>query len=338
MRKKCEERISARSSNNRIKPKTYAAWSKTEDTRFNSTSGGVFSELAREVLRKGGYVAGAGYSDNNEVKHFLIHTENELWKLRQSKYTQSNSERVFCEVKEHLLNGDIVLFCGTPCQVSALYAYLPVGALDRLYTVDFICRGVNSPKAYRAWLNEIENQHNALVDRVWFKYKVGGWKSSPKRTRLDFSDGKVLVLEGTNNAYMHGYLSSNLYIRPSCGSCDFKGVPRKSDITLADFWGISEEYDDDKGTSLVLVNNERGERLFNDIKDEIIMSERSFDEILKGNVCFGKSIIVSPNADAFLAELDRLPFSKALKKFTRESIIKRIFRKVRNYVKNRDAH
>ena len=84
---------------------------------------------------------------------------------------------------------------------------------------------------------------------LWFKYKEGGWKSSPRRTRVDFADGHFKVYEAEKNLFMYGYLSSNLYIRPSCGKCAFKGVPRQGDITFADFWGIDEKYDDDKGTS-----------------------------------------------------------------------------------------
>ncbi len=332
--RRCEARYSVRDNANFLTPKTFAAWSKSSETRFQSTSGGIFSELAKSILDLEGYVAGAAYNDDNEVSHCLIHSDTEIDKIRQSKYTQSHLCDVFREVKKLLLNGDYVLFCGTPCQVAAMYSYLVNCPIEKLYTVDFICRGVNSPKAYRSWLNEIEKKQNTKVKRVWFKYKTGGWKSSPKRTRLDFEDGRSLVLEGNDNTYMYGYLSSNLYIRPSCGNCDFKDVPRIADITLGDFWGVSDTLDDDKGTSLVLLNNSHGIELFDTIKDGIVFYEREFEEIIKGNVCFKESVKIPQKSKAFLNSLDKGEFSFVLKKYMKKSIFKRVFNKCISFMKS----
>ena len=312
-------------------PITYAAWSKDSNTRYSSTSGGIFSELAKYIFGNKGGVAGAKYRKDNLVEHVFVYNQEDLAHLRQSKYVQSISRNIYAEVKENLLNGLMVGFCGTPCQVAGLYADLGKD-YDNLITFDFICRGVNSPKAYMAWLKEIEETEKKEVKRVWFKYKDGGWKSSPTRTRIDFIDGSYTVKEGKNNLFMCGYLSANLYIRPCCGECQFKGIPRQGDITLADFWGIEKILDDDKGTSMVLINSKKGKEIFDSIKENINFYERQFKEIFEGNVCFSDSVNVPKESEAFLLELDKISFSKAVKMYTKNNNSYGILNKIGKYI------
>lgn len=310
----CRERIVAPDQNS-SHPQVFAAWSRNDATRFESTSGGAFTELARSVLKRGGSVAGALYDDELYVRHAIAQDEKGLSRLRQSKYVQSDAGRIYEEVAGVLKEKREVLFCGAPCQVAALRAYLKENP-PNLLTVEFVCRGVNSPKAYRAWLNELEAKQKAKAKKVWFKYKKGGWKSSPLRTRVDFSNGTSVVLEGDANSFMKAYLSLNILIRPSCGECQFKGFPRYGDITLADFWGAREDLDDDKGTSMVFINNEKGERAFADI-DGLTLREVPFEAISGNNGCIYDSIELNQNSSAFLGDLDKMRFSQALKKQVR---------------------
>lgn len=298
------------------RPDTYAVWSKDKDIRYNSTSGGAFSELAKIILADGGLVAGARYNNQNTVEHSLVDSVEGLEKLRQSKYISSSPNNIYREIKTELIKGKKVAFCGSPCQVAGLYAYLGKN-YNNLITMDFICRGMNSPKAFQSWLNEIEEQEGSKVTKVWFKYKDEGWKSSPKRTRLDFADGHYVVKGGKENLFMQGYLTSNLYIRPCCGNCLFKGIPRKSDITFADFWGIEKELDDDKGTSMLLVNSDKGRELFNTAKENLEVYKKDFDSVFEGNPMFTDSVVVPNIGHNFLRDLDNKTFSKCLKKYTR---------------------
>lgn len=317
--------------NNNV-PKVYAGWSENIETRYKSTSGGVFSEIARSVLNDGGYVSGAVYDKNCNVKHILTSSEEGLDKIRQSKYTQSDIGKVFIQIREKLLQGNKVLFCGTPCQVAGLKSYLGKD-YEELYTVDFICRGVNSPKAYKAWLNELEKKYQSKAIRVWFKYKIHGWKKSPNCTRIDFENGNHCIQSSYKNTYMRGYLGPNLYIRTSCGNCQFKSVNRLSDITLADFWGVAKELDDDKGTSLVLVNTVKGEALFEKIKANIFCEERDAKEIIEGNACFKSSVSINPKSEKFLLELDNIVFSKLLNKYARVPLYKKVGQNVKSALK-----
>ena len=175
-------------------PDIYAVWSKSADTRFCSTSGGAFTEFAKAIIADGGCVAGAKYNNENLVEHDLIDNLEDIEKLRQSKYMSSSMGDIYKRVKAELASGRLVGFCGSPCQVAGLYSFLGK-EYDNLFTMDFICRGMNSPKAFKAWMNEIEHQEGSKVTKVWFKYKEGGWKTSPRRTRLDFENGSHRVYE-----------------------------------------------------------------------------------------------------------------------------------------------
>ena len=221
------------------RPNAYAGWSKDESVRYTSTSGGLFTEITKPIIENGGYVVGAAYNENNMVEHKIVNDLKGLEELKQSKYLQSDIKDVYKDVKKILNDNKEVAFCGSPCQVAGLLNYLQK-EYTNLLTIEFICRGMNSPKAYRAWLSEIETNENKKVKRVWFKYKINGWKTSPKCTRIDFDDNTHKVYDGDDNVFMKGYLGPNLYIRPSCGNCRFNGMPRTADITLADFWGIKK--------------------------------------------------------------------------------------------------
>ena len=293
-------------------PIVFAAWSKDANNRFCSTSGGIFTELANSIIANGGLVSGARYNSQMLVEHCLINNVKDIEQIRQSKYLSSSPGLIFKTIREDLSLGKKVLFCGSPCQVAGLKSFLKKN-YDNLITVDFICRGMNSPKAYSFWLNEIEQKKNKKISKVWFKYKDGGWNSSPTRTKIFFDDESSIVLEGTNNLYMYAYLNSNLFMRPCCGKCLFKGSKRNSDITLADYWGIDKKIDDDKGTSMVIVNTQQGLDLFNSISNKIncVRTDLSLDH----NPMFNFSVLLPKERHSFLCDLGKFGFTKSLKKY-----------------------
>lgn len=292
----------------------YAARSKNEGIRFESTSGGIFSELANYILKEDGYIVGAAYNDRNLVEHALIKSDIELATLRKSKYVQSIIGNIYREIKHGLEENRKVLFCGAPCQVAGLKAFLGKD-YGNLYTMDFICRGMNSIKAYESWLNELEECQKCKVKNVWFKYKQDGWKDSPLCTRIDFEDGSNRILKKDDNLFMRGYLGPNIYIRPSCGDCDFKGEQRLSDITVADFWKNNSELDDDKGLSMVLINSEKGNELYNCIKDKISYERKTMEDVKRGNKCFESSVYINKKTDEFMNRLDIMRFSEAIERY-----------------------
>lgn len=314
------------------KVEVYAGWSLNPEIRYESTSGGFFSELAKVILASGGYVVGAAYNANCDVEHSIISDFSDIGKIRQSKYTQSAIKDIYRKIKTLLQKDEMVFFCGAPCQVAGLKAFLRK-EYENLYTADFICRGMNSPKAYRHWLHELEENYQSRAVRVWFKYKQNGWKKSPLCTRIDFADGRHCIQSDSENTYMKGYLGPNLYIRPSCGKCHFKDIYRESDITLADFWGIKKELDDDKGTSLVLLNTEKGKALFQKCSESVYAEQRELKEIFEGNACFKQSVQINPQSEKFLRELDKTPFSVLIDKYTKVSIHRKLINKMKSFIR-----
>lgn len=322
-----------KNNNNYREPIVFASWSKNESVRYTSTSGGLFTELAKQFIINNGYVVGAAYNKDNMVEHKMVNDLLGLEELKQSKYLQSDSKEVYKETKEILEEGKSVAFCGAPCQIAGLNKFL-AKEYNNLLTIEFICRGMNSPKAYRSWLSQIENEECKKINKVWFKYKENGWKKSPKCTKIDFEDGTSKIFNGEKNLYMVGYLGPNLYIRSSCGDCKFNTLPRQADITLADFWGIQKELDDDKGTSLILINSNKGKEYFENIKDNIFFEERNIQEIYDGNVCFNNSVKINKNSIKFLKELNDNNFDKLLKKYDDTNYIyKKILRKCKRLLK-----
>ena len=118
-------------------PKVYAAWSLNEQIRLNSTSGGVFSELATKIISDGGIVVGAVYNQNHLVEHYLTENIDEITKLRQSKYIQSDIKDIYRKIQEKLNENRKVAFCGSPCQVIGLKSFLKK-KYEGLTTFDFV--------------------------------------------------------------------------------------------------------------------------------------------------------------------------------------------------------
>lgn len=292
----------------------YAAWAKDSQIREQSTSGGIFSCLARELLKDGGCVIGARYREDQLVEHAGADCEEELMALRQSKYIQSEIGQSYQLARERLEQGRSVLFTGTPCQCAGLRAFLGK-AYPQLYLCDFICRGVNSPVAYQAYLRELEEQYQSKVRRVWFKNKTYGWNRFC--TKIEFADGQEYLSDRENDAFMLGFIKSGrtLYLRPSCHACRFKGTKRPTDITLGDFWGVSLENkaDADGGVSVVITHTDKGSALLERIAPALVIQKRDIREAERGNPCLVKSAEKNEAArQEFWDRIHKEPFRKII--------------------------
>ena len=298
-------------------PKVYAAYSKDEEIRIDSTSGGIFSVLGQNQYNKGSYVGGAVYNEDHTVSQIINNEPSSLGKLRSSKYLQSNATNVYKKIKNLLSEQKRVLFCGTPCQIQALYRFLGNRDYDNLVTIDFICRGVNSPKVFLSYMKMLETQFGAKANRIKFKAKEWGWHRFSMR--VNFENGKEYCKDRYHDLFFIGYLQSGNFARPSCYDCPFKGFPQKSDITLADFWGIENidpTMDQDKGTSLVMVNSKKGEQLFNEIKNDIVWKQFTLEQARLCNPAMDSSLTPSnDNRNEFFNALDKDTFDKVAKRY-----------------------
>lgn len=250
-------------SANLPEPDVYAARHKEMAEIEKSRSGAMFAALTDWVLAQGGAVYGAGYADHFRVVHKRATTPAQRDEFRGSKYVQSDMGSTFVEVAQDLKSGLTVLFSGTPCQTSGLASYLRLRHIDtaKLYMVDIVCHGVPSPYYWRDYLAFIERKQKERVTAVNFRDKSQlGWAAH--KESFTFRDGKTYTY--TYTFYQH------IMFRHSCGVCHFTNLQRPSDVTIADFWGwqkVDETFNaDDKGVSLVLVNTDKGRRLFDAVK------------------------------------------------------------------------
>ena len=297
-------------------PKVYAAYTKDEAVRLDSTSGGIHSMLAQKVFEKNAFVGGAVYNEDHTVSQIITDDASRLPEIRSSKYLQSDASGVYRAVAERLKQGRYVFFCGTPCQVQALYKYLRKD-YDNLVTADFICRGVNSPKVFLSYMDMLEKRYGSRAVAIKFKSKEKGWHNFS--IRVNFANGKVYCRDRWHDLFFIGYLQYNNFVRPSCYDCKFKCFPQKADITLADFWGIEKldkSMDQDKGTSMVMINSDKGAELFDSIKDKVVWKEFTQAEAAKGNPAMNHSLGSSYDSRGrFFADLDRMPFDRLARKY-----------------------
>jgi coenzyme F420-reducing hydrogenase beta subunit len=268
------------------KPKAYAAYSKDEAVRMQSSSGGIFTEVAKAILANGGVVFGAAYNARFEVVHTCVDSEAELAKLRGAKYAQSDLRGIFAKVKAILDNGQQVLFSGTPCQVGGLKAYLRKDYVN-LVTVDFVCHSVPSPMAWQEYVKYRAQQDNSgnLPQSIDLRSKTTGWSRYQYSNRFLYDDGSIHAAKSGESLYMKLFVGGYIN-RESCDNCRFKGYHRISDLTIGDFWGIWDiepEMDDNKGTSVVLVQSDRGAELLQKLADRLAIRSVSLEEASRQN-------------------------------------------------------
>lgn len=299
------------------KPVCFAAVHKNIETRFDSTTGGLFSALAEQMYKDGGYVGGAVYRDDWSVAHFVSNNPEDLKRLRQSKYSQSDTRGFFTDVKKLLVAGEKVLVCGTPCQMAALRQFLRKN-YDNLVIIDFICKSITSPKFYAKYLDYWERKAKSKLVGFKFKDKELGWRNLVKR--FDFANGRTMYSRAKDNDLYSTAYHGNIVSRPSCYECKFKGFPRIADITIADFWGCErfpqyKNIDDNAGTSAVIINNQRGFDFYKKIESKILSVPSKIEDILTGNLAL-LHVQKIPDIDrtAFYNDLDKMPIEEVVSK------------------------
>ena len=299
---------------------TYAATNPNEYVRSQSSSGGIFSILAEYVIRQGGIVFGAAFNGNWEVVHSHTESMEGLAKFRGSKYAQSQIRDSSSDAERFLKEGRLVLFSGTPCQIAGLKRYLRK-EYDNLLAVDCVCHGVPSPGIFRDYLGSVSRP----ITKVNFRDKRTGWKHYSITVKSESSELSEVYHD---NDYMQGFLS-NLYLRPSCYDCHFRKGSSGSDITLGDFWGIDKirpELDDDKGLSLVIVNNERAVDLLSTL--DCNLAEMQLSDAIKYNPSITTSVSIPKYRRLFFWTRKHFGLKPAIRLCCGTSITSRTVRKI----------
>lgn len=317
------------------KPQAYVGYNADKQVRKNSSSGGIFSALADEILLHEGWVYGAAFDDCFMVRHIGTKNKTDVEKLRTSKYVQSDLREVFPAIKEQLNNGELVYFSGTPCQVEGLLSYLGKD-YENLYTQDIICHGVPSPAVWEAYLQLVKGKKKD----VSFRDKKYGWHYFSMRIR---TDKKKHIKRLDQDTYVRLFLD-NVTLRPSCYACHFKKEIRNSDFTLADCWngknfGLSIK-DDDKGLSMIFVNSEKGKKLLKTLDKTVVSEEIDYEKAIKAQSAATSSVRKNEQRAVFFESAEVNGYEETIKNWYGKNIIadaKKTFiyikTKIRNFIK-----
>ena len=329
-KKKCSFNKKESIDNELENPIIFAAKNKDEDMRMKSSSGGIFSLLANYVFKNNGSVYGATFNDKFEVEHIRIISKKHLNKLRGSKYVESKLGDIFSKVEKDLDEKQLVLFSGTPCQIAGLKSFLGKKSQDNLIVIDLVCHGIPSPKLLKKIFSELEIKNKSKIKKFYFRHKCKNWKST--KTLVQFTNNKILVNDKFLNSYMELFLR-NISLRESCFNCVFANYNRVGDITLGDFWGIEKshpEFDDNRGVSLVLLNTKKGQKLFDEIKEDLVCIRSNKNEAVQRSLW--KPVKCNVNQNKFWDDLDRHGYEYVAKKYSSYGLLKqikiRIFEKI----------
>ena len=276
-------------------PLVYAARFKDEKKLRESQSGGVFSAIAEAILARGGVVYGVAYSENYKISHCKITKKEALNSIKGSKYVQSN------------LDG---IFSGVPCQVENLRKQTERLKRGKLITIDILCHGVGAPKVWEDYLHYLEIKYSSSLQNVNMRNKLLGWKGGIET--YTFKNKKRIITE----SYLYLYFSHYIQ-RESCFNCPYTNLKRVGDISLGDFWHWEktshQEFRDNKGISLVLINSSIGKEIFEEVSDSLEIIPSNTEECMQ-NV-LRKSVEPNIKRNAFLKDYNKKGFKYVAYKY-----------------------
>lgn len=304
---------------------TYACINNNEKERISSSSGGIFSLLAKAILNQKGVVYGVAMTKDCYGAEFVrVDNIKQLHGLRGSKYLQAIVGDAYKRVKVDLDNGVAVLFSGTGCQINGLRSFLKID-YDNLYCIDVVCHGVPSPALWRKYVQTYEQKYGKLK-YVNFRCKDDSW--------IDFGMKEdSFYISKDKDSFMQMFLN-NYCLRPSCYKCIAKEI-KISDITIADFWGIEKiapEMSDGKGTSLVLIRTKKGTYLWNQIRSRLKVKEVSYQEGVRGNTSEYKSVKRPIQRDTFFDDMNLLSYEELMHKYLHISLVVNAKKTARRFI------
>lgn len=290
------------------KPLAYALRHKNMEELTKSQSGGAFAVLSDCILALGGVIYGAAFDESFQVVHTRAVNQQERDKMRGSKYVQSITTECFPQVKEDLKRGLFVLFSGTPCQVAGLKSYIGSALSKRLYTIDIICHGVPAPAVWNGYINWLQERKGRLV-QASFRDKKYGWHSC------------IETFQFANNKKVRRHTFISLFyalvmLRLNCHRCPYANLNRPADITIGDFWGwekLSNEFSDEKGVSLCLINTEKGKQMLDAVKDKVELRLCDLEHCLQPNLQYPTK--KNPLREQFEADFEAYGFEYVAKHY-----------------------
>lgn len=349
--------------------KVLAASNLNEQMRYNSSSGGIFIILAQKVIKEGGVVFGAKIDENGRVYHDYACDLEGVKAFQGSKYVQSEINKSYCKVEQFLKENRLVLFTGTPCQISGLKRFLRKDYFN-LLTADIICHGVPSPLVWRNYIDGIKskqqkktktnystgenskafssNNSEVNFERISFRDKNKGWKNFCFSYTMSWKgpggekETQSSSCPHLQDVYMNGFLN-NFYLRPSCYHCPSRMGRSNSDITMADFWNLRKYFeDDDKGTSLLLLQNDKAIDFFP--FENVSSNETTYNVLIESNPSYFNNHLLTYKRKQFWKYYkEGLSLEECIEKLTPHGIemcvlsLIEIYRRIRLRINRREA-
>lgn len=296
----------------------YAAYSKDENIRLSSSSGGIFTELSKFIIANGGIVFGVKYNEDWMPVFDYASTIEECEAFKVSKYAEARLEKVFPLISEKISMNQNILFTGLPCQVAAVKNRFPKS--QNLITVELICKGVPSQKLFKAFIDHlILNFGN--IRSINMRLKRPNWEKSS----FEIDSKNNHFISGLNNSNIKSRLydsyrslfGQNLSLRHSCFNCKYRGLNRSGDLSIGDFWNINSivpDMNDGNGTSIVLVNTSKGEYLLNSL--DISLKEVNIEKVIYNRCIPTSSPLLPSKYNSFWNDFESRGYIYVAKKYT----------------------
>lgn len=301
----------------------YIVKHKNENIRMKSRSGGMFTALSDIILKEGGVVYGCAMDTENHAVHKRAVTAKERDEFRGSKYVQSDMRGIMKLIEKDLIDNKTVLFSGCICQVAGVESFCKKIKNGRLYTVSILCQGVPSPLILQEYLHSKEQKYGAKVNMTDFRNKAKyGWNANYET--IVYGNQLVDSTEYSSMFY------SRVATRESCFRCPYRNLKQPGDIVICDAWGINKadaDFNDNKGVSLVLLQNSQCGELFNKALNDCDYRVADMKNYMQEP--FKKRKKRPETRDAFWTDLYKYSYDYAFKKYVKTPLYIRIQRKLK---------
>ncbi len=306
---------------NNFEPHAYIVQHKDDIIRYESTSGGAFSAIAEEILKRGGVVFGAALDDDFVVRHRYVETINKLSLFRNSKYVQSDPCDSFRDVERFLKQNRWVCFSGTPCQINGLRNYLGCD-YEKLVLIDVVCHAVPSPLVWTKYI-DLRKSDCPFFTKVVFRDKKRGYSYSTMTiyNEKDSTEHSLYRHGAESDEWFRLFLGDK-YNRLSCYSCRYQSGTRCSDFTLWDRWStkdVRKEWNDNKGTTNVIVWTDKAHLIFNSI-NESVRSQEFPVQIAKRLASRHNLVSSASDRDVFFKDAHLMNAQEFFKKYEPKSV------------------
>lgn len=298
----------------------FAAVHKEDAVVNRSSSGGMFSAFAQQILRQGGCVYGCGWGPDLRPQHLRIDSESELDTLRRSKYVQSDTGDTYQQVKADLLSGIPVLYVGMPCQIAGLRGYLRK-PYDNLCCVDLICHGVPSAPLFAENIAFWETRIGSKLQQYEFRLKPRE-KFSKYHVTLGSTTGRIWVKPYYYDPYYEGFYNMKSY-NEVCYQCPYACAQRTGDITIGDYFWAVEHHEDlairnrgrSEAISCLLVNSSQGQNLLSQVRDTLDLYPTKWEWITQRNKNLVRPTPRPPQRDTFYSNIRKLGYPRWAKRY-----------------------